>query len=104
MTYNKWPSPHGHAIASDKTDKMPVVDDSGLLPCPFCGGSKASIRLWSHEGGSKEYTLQCDGCCVNVGSVGFTAANGDTRKAAVLLYKSWNTRVQPQAVAVGDDE
>lgn len=22
MTYNKWPSPHGHAIASDKTDKM----------------------------------------------------------------------------------
>ena len=23
MTYNKWPSPHGHAIASDKTDKLP---------------------------------------------------------------------------------
>lgn len=22
MTYNKWPSPHGHAIVSDKTDKM----------------------------------------------------------------------------------
>ena len=23
MTYNKWPSPNGHAIVSDKTDKQP---------------------------------------------------------------------------------
>jgi len=22
MTYNKWPSPHGHAIASSETDKQ----------------------------------------------------------------------------------
>ena len=71
-----------------------------LLPCPFCGRNQASIRLWSHEGGNKEYTLQCDECGVNVGSVGFTAANGDTRKAAVLLYKAWNTRAHPQTVDV----
>ena len=30
MTYNKWPSPHGHAIASDKTDKMPQVANAVL--------------------------------------------------------------------------
>ena len=75
-----------------------------LLPCPFCGDSQPSIRLWSHADGNKEYTLQCSGCCANIGSVGFTAANGDTRKAASLLYDAWNTRADTAILKAKDAE
>lgn len=86
MTYNKWPSPHGHAIASDKTDKMPAPAD-GLLPCPFCGGTD----IHEPENVHAFWTI-CNDCGCEV----------DTRKTRCEARQFWNTRAQPQSVAVVD--
>ncbi len=124
----KFSSPTGSPIASRETDTCIMVrdadnepmrpldapvDDSGLLPCPFCGEANTEVpkngEAWIHafeqvdymdDSGIKKpngyYAVACcGGCGVQQCPVAYPS-----KEEAI---KAWNTRAQPQAVAGGDE-
>lgn len=56
-------------------------EESNILkPCPFCGSDDA----WCHKGLNNLYTVECDGCAINIGWY-------LTEQEAI---NKWNTRTQ----------
>lgn len=75
-------------------------DSTGLLPCPFCGGSAVIVKIepHSHAGGIADFMPDHPGSAyVDCGcGVGIIDADEDA------LTKRWNTRIPDEAVAPPD--
>lgn len=49
-------------------DERPDINESDLLPCPFCGGD-AGIAEGSKKGGQPWFYVECDNCHATAESV-----------------------------------
>jgi Lar family restriction alleviation protein len=62
-----------------------------LLPCPFCGGSRTTVRV-RQETYCKKCRTVCDSCEAAGPTV--TVFNSDQTEQEIQANKAWNTRPQ----------
>ena len=71
----------------DPEPTAPVVDENGLLPCPFCGGNDIDM----YPIGKRAYEIKCKTFgCVTTRKVGVITQSIDWAKDRCI--ERWNTR------------
>ena len=56
---------------------MPIINDEGLLECPFCGGNEVYLIV-----DLVLVSVECEGCCASSGEWG----------SSETAIRHWNTR------------